>query len=325
LPEGALGTMGRAIRPLIQRSLLALLLAVPTACVSIGLGSAVERTASPATGDDAITVASFDFPESVLLAEIYAQALESEKFQVKRALDLGPRELVEPTLELGLVEFVPEYLGSALGFVSRGAAEASADVDDTRRKLTAAFADRGIAVLEPAPAQDVNALAVTAQTAATYRLKTISDLVPVASQLVFGGPPECPSRPLCLPGLQRTYGLRFKRFQALDAGGPYTNAGLASGQIDVALLFTTDWNIRRNGFVLLEDDRRLQPAENVTPVVRNEIVAAYGSRFTEVIDAVSASLTTEELRELNRLVGLEAKAPAQVARTWLRSKGLSRG
>ncbi|MGH2555953.1 MAG: ABC transporter substrate-binding protein, partial [Actinomycetota bacterium] len=282
----------------------------------------VERTANPATGDDAITIASFDFPESVLLAEIYAQALESEKFQVKRALNLGPRELVEPTLERGLVEFVPEYLGSALGFVTRGTAQASADVDTTHRKLADALDSRGITVLEPAPAQDVNALAVTAQTAATYRLKTISDLAPVAPQLVFGGPPECPSRPLCLPGLQRTYGLRFKRFQGLDAGGPYTSSGLASGQIDVGLLFTTDWNIRKNGFVLLEDDRSLQPAENVTPVVRDEIIAAYGARFTDVIDAVSAKLTTGELRELNRQVGLEGKPPAQVARTWLRSRDL---
>jgi osmoprotectant transport system substrate-binding protein len=318
--------MQRATRPLILRSLLSLLLALPTACsVSIGVGSAVERTATPAIGDDAITIASFDFPESVLLAEIYAQALESEKFPVKRAFDLGPRELVQPALERGLVEFVPEYLGSALGFVTRGTVEASSDVDATHRKLADAFDTRGITVLEPAPAQDVNGLAVTAQTAATYKLKTISDLAPIAPQLVLGGPPECPSRPLCLPGLQRTYGLRFKRFQGLDAGGPYTSAGLASGQIDVALLFTTDWNIRRNGFVLLEDDRGLQPAENVTPVVRNEIVAAYGSRFTEVIDAVSAKLTTEELRELNRQVGLEAKAPSQVARTWLRSKTLLPG
>lgn len=317
--------MPRAIRPRTLRSLLFLLLALPTACVSIGVGLEIERTATPVIGDDAITIASFDFPESVLLAEIYAQALESEGFQVKRALNLGPRELVEPALERGLVEFVPEYLGSALGFVTRGAAEASSDVAVTRQKLTEALAERRIAVLESAPAEDVNALAVTAQTAATYGLKTISDLAPVAPQLVFGGPPECPSRPLCLPGLQQTYGLRFKRFQGLDAGGPYTSASLASSHVDVALLFTTDWNIRRNGFVVLEDDRHLQPAENVTPVVRDEIVAAYGSRFTEVIDAVSAELTTEELRELNRQVGLEAKAPAQVARTWLRSKGLLPG
>lgn len=316
--------MPRAIRPRLPR--LVLLLTLPlTACVSVGLGTAPERTPEVATGDEAITIASFDFPESVLLAEIYAQALESGGFQVKRALSLGPRELVEPTLERGLVELVPEYLGSALEFITKGAAEPSADVDATRGELAGAFATRGITVLEPAPAQDVNALAVTAQTAATYRLKAISDLAPIAGQLVFGGPPECPSRPLCLPGLRATYGLRFKRFQGLDASGPYTTASLASGQIDVGLLFTTDWNIRKNGFVVLEDDRHLQPAENVTPVVRDEIIAAHGSRFTEVIDAVSAKLTTEELRELNRLVGLEAKTPVEVAGIWLRSNGLLGG
>jgi osmoprotectant transport system substrate-binding protein len=295
-------------------------LALPS-CVGTGLGPVEARTPAVVTGDGAITVASFDFPESVLLAEIYAQALEAKGFTVKRALNLGARELVEPALERGLVEFVPEYLGTALQFVTRSQAAPTADVEAAHRELAQAFVDRDIVVLASAPAQDANALAVTAQTAAEHDLRTISDLIPIAGRLVLGGPPECPDRPLCLPGLQATYGLHFEGFQGLDASGPLTAAALASGEVDVALLFTTDADIRTRGFVVLEDDRKLQPAENVTPVVRSEIVASYGSRFTDAVDAVSTLLTTQGLGEMNQSVSL-GEVTQQVAADWLRSKGL---
>jgi osmoprotectant transport system substrate-binding protein len=294
-----------------------------TGCISVGAGGAQgPRRTALATGDDAITIASFDFPESRLLSEIYAQALESKGFRVERAFGLGPRELVQPALEKGLVEFVPEYLGTALQFVTREAGQASSFTDAEHRRLTDALRGRGITVLEPAPAQDANAVAVSAATAAKFGLKTISDLAPVAGQLVLGGPPECPSRPLCLPGLEKTYGLKFLKFVGLDAGGPYTVAELSAGLIGAAVLFTTDWQISARGFVVLDDDRSLQPAENVTPVVRSDIVATYGDRFVYTVNAVSASLTTVGLRELNSLVGTRSGTVARVATVWLRSKGL---
>jgi osmoprotectant transport system substrate-binding protein len=305
--------------------LVPLLVLSLTGCISVGRGSEGDRSVTLATGDDAITVASFDFPESVLLAEIYAQAMEAEGFKVKRAFDLGPRELVEPAIERALVEFVPEYLGTALQFVTHGTAEVSSDGAATHRELVDAFSERRVTVLDSSPAQDANAIAVTSQTAAKFGLKTISDLIPIAGELVFGGPPECPSRPLCLHGLRTTYGLNFKSFVGLDAGGPLTSAELASGLIDVGLLFTTDWQIRTNGFVVLEDDRRMQPAENVTPIVRNEVIAAYGSRFSDIVNAVSMRLTTEALRELNGRVSLNGSPPADVATSWLTSAGLVQG
>jgi osmoprotectant transport system substrate-binding protein len=303
-------------------TLVLLLVLSLTGCVSVGLGPVGERAGDDAITDDAITIASFDFPESVLLAEIYAQTLEAKGFRVKRALDLGPRELVEPALERGLVEFVPEYSGTALAFLDRDSQQGSADSDITRRRLAAAYRGRGVHVLESAQAQDANALAVTAQTSARHNLRTISDLAPVAGKLVLGGPPECPSRPLCLPGLQARYGLRFKEFLPLDASGPLTVEGLATGQIDVAVLFTTDGNIPAKGFVVLEDDLGLQPAENVTPVVREEVLARYGQPFTDVVDAVSAKLTTEGLREMNRSMAFGSRTPGRVALDWLRGSGL---
>jgi len=300
---------------------LLLVLSLP-GCVSVGLGPAGERAAAPATGDDAITVASFSFPESVLLGEIYAQALEAGGFNVRRALGVGPRELVQPALERGLVEFVPEYLGSGLAFLEGGSEETSVDPTTAHRRLAEIYRGRRVQVLESAQAQDANGLAVTAQTAAKFQLRRVSDLRPLAATFVLGGPAECPSRPLCLVGLQSRYGLRFKEFMPLDASGPLTAEGLASGQVDVAVLFTTDSQIAARGFVVLEDDLGLQPAENVTPVVREEVVARYGQRFTDVVDAVSARLTTEDLREMNRLIIVGSRAPSLVAVDWLRTMGL---
>jgi osmoprotectant transport system substrate-binding protein len=322
LSKARLGERSLLRHRLARWAIIAILVVPLSACVTIGRGPQGQRATELATQDDAITIASFEFPESRLLAEIYAQALESKGFEVKRALGLGPRELVEPALEKGLVEFVPEYLGTATQWVSRGTAEASSDPTAGRRALAEAFTDRGVSVLAPAPAQDANAIAVTAQTAATYDLKTISDLKAIAAELVLGGPPECPSRPLCLPGLQKTYGLTFERFDPLDAGGPITVAELASGLIDVAVLFTTDWRIQAKGFVVLDDDLGMQPAENVTPVVRDEILTRYGDPFSEVVDAVSSKLTTSGLAEMNGMVSRNAGTPEAIAAGWLRSKGL---
>jgi osmoprotectant transport system substrate-binding protein len=272
--------------------------------------------------DDAITVASFEFPESVVLGEIYAQALEAEGFNVRRQLGIGPRELVEPSLERGLVELVPEYAGSALEFLASGENIATSDEELTHARLVDAFAERGVDVLTPAPAQNQNGFAVAHKTANRHGLEAISDLTAIDEDLAFGGPPECPERPLCLDGLESTYGLEFDRFVTLDAGGPLTVSALRAGTVDVALLFTTDAAIQENDFVLLEDDRGLQPAENVTPVVRDEVIKRHGDRFVGVVDAVSRLITTAELRALNASVALEGASPESVAAAWLAEHGL---
>lgn len=303
--------------------------AVPASAMILAavlLAASCARGGPPATttalDDDAITVASFNFPESVLVGEIYAQALEGEGFAVKRQLGLGARELVEPSLERGLVEFVPEYSGSALEFLTRGEGLATSDEVLTHDRLEEVFAERGVAVLAPAPAQDQNGFAVTRETADRYGLRSISQLVPEAPELAFGGPPECPERPLCLGGLEDVYGLEFGTFESLDAGGPVSVTALRSGTVDVALLFTTDAAIDRYDFILLYDDLGLQPAENVTPVVREEVVQEHGDAFVRLVDSVSALLTTGDLRELNARVA-EDETPREVAAAWLAEHGLS--
>jgi glycine betaine/choline ABC-type transport system substrate-binding protein len=163
-------------------------LAFATAC-----GASPSTVRTSVLGDDAISVASFNFPESTVLAEIYAQALEGAGVRIDRQLALGPRELVEPALQRGLVELVPEYAGSALAFTTLGGAPGAGDQEDTNRALAEALAPRGIMALEPARAEDQNGFAVTRATAERYGLRTISDLTSVASALTFGGPVECPT------------------------------------------------------------------------------------------------------------------------------------
>jgi osmoprotectant transport system substrate-binding protein len=275
-----------------------------------------------ARADGALTIASFDFPESAIIAELYGQALADAGYRVEVLHEVGPRELLAPALERGLVEFVPEYLGTALGFLTRRPDAATADVNETYRALASELQARGIVALEPAPAQDANGFAVTRETAERYDLETISDLGPVAGELVFGGPPECPERPLCLQGLQDVYGLSFESFFAVDASGPVTVAALQADQVDVALMFTTSGYLDGPELMLLRDDRELQPAENVVPVVRADVLRRLGPGVREVVESVSRRLTTEDLVELNRLVSLEGEEPGAVAGDWLAAHGI---
>ena len=293
-----------------------------SACTSSGGHVSSAAGTSAGRNGGAIKVGSFDFPESVLLAEIYGQALAANGFPVRMLSNLGPRELVDPALMNGLLQLVPEYAGSALEFLSLGHLSPTADVKAANRALAKSLAGRGLLAAHPAAAEDSNAIVVTAATAAHYGLRSITDLARVAPRLVFGGPPECPERAFCLRGLQRAYGLHFKSFIPLDAGGPLTLQALRAGDIGVGLLFTTDPHISAQHLVILTDDRALQPAENVTPVLRRDVVARYGSGLIALLNAVSARLTTNSLRDLDARVDLDGRGPHAVAEAWLRAQRL---
>jgi osmoprotectant transport system substrate-binding protein len=285
-----------------------------------GARPAADPTPS-ALGNDSITIASFNFPESELLAELYGRALERAGIEVERANRIGSRELVQPALAAGLVEFVPEYAGTALEFLSLGERHPTADIAATHTELGGVVADLDVVALQPAPAQDRNAIVVTPEIADRYGLQTVSDLIPVASELTFGGPPECPLRPFCLQGLRQLYGLSFESFLPLDSGGPLTRQALERGDIEVGLLFSTDPIIPIDGLVELTDDRALQPAENVTPLVRTEVIDRWGDTFVERVNEVSARLTTAELRRLNAEVAV-ALDVGRVADRWLDAAGI---
>ncbi len=285
-------------------------------------GSETTAGASEDTGGsgEAITVGSTDFSEQLIVAEMYRGALEAAGIAAEAKYNLGSREIVEPALEEGDIDLYPEYVGTALEFLNGGAGEATSDTDETTTKLQAAFEEKDIKVLQPAEAQDKNAIVVTAETADELGVETISDLQEHAGDLVFGGPPECPERPLCLQGLEGTYGLDFKEFRSLDAGGPLTVAALEDGKIDVALMFSTQGIIADKGWVVLSDDKGLQPAENIVPVIRND---AFTPEVEDVLNSVSAKLTTEEMTELNRRVDVDKEDPEDVATQWLEENGFT--
>jgi osmoprotectant transport system substrate-binding protein len=249
-------------------------------------GSDDPEPAASVLGDDTLTVASFAFAESEVLAEVYAQALQQAGVDTEVAAGRGARELIQPALAGGLVELVPEYAGTAVDFLSLGEVAPDTDLAATRASLDDLLRDGPVTALASAPAQDTNVVVVTRETAGRLGLVTISDLAEVADGLTFGGPPECPHRVFCLPGLQKAYDMRFERFVPLDAGGPLTHQALTGGHVDVGLLFSTDPRLAADDLVVLADDRGLQPAENVTPMVRREAVDRGGDPHTRTVDRV---------------------------------------
>jgi osmoprotectant transport system substrate-binding protein len=289
--------------------------------VALAILAACSGTApAPQRPSDAVVVASFDFTESELVAELYAQALQQAGVPVRRELRLGPRELVLPALRQGLVDVVPEYLGSALAAVVPGEVPAAASAP-LQAQLAAALRPAGLRLLRPAPAQDQNGLAVTRATAARYRLRTTSDLRAHDRALTLGGPAECPRRPYCLEGLERFYGLTFRAFLPYATEAQRVTA-LEQGVVDVAVVFTTDGLLAAGDLVLLADDRGLQPREQVVPVVTQRALDRYGPRITRALDAVSAQLDAKGLTFLSWRVEVAGGDVRTEARGWLLRHGL---
>lgn len=264
-----------------------------------------------------VKVASFGFPESVILAEIYAQALEAEGYPVEKALNLGSREVIFPSLESGEVNFLPEYVGSSLavGFGLPGEGDTDAGVT----ALRAAFAEKNITVLDAAPGEDKNVFVVTQAFADEHGLTSVADLANVEG-VTLGGPPECEQRETCYLGLKEAYGLDGLAFESIAEGAARV-AALESGQIQLSLLFSTQPIIAEKGFVALEETEGIIAAENIVPVVSDEVADAYGDDFAALINSISAKITTEDLLELNGKVEIDAQSEETVAADWLVANG----
>ena len=276
-----------------------------------------EQPATRPRGNE-VVVSSFNFPESALLAEIYAQAIEAAGIPVRRELDLGPRELVQPALLAGLVDVVPEYLGSALASL---AGTLAADATAVRDRLVEALRPWNVRVMDPSAAQNQNGLVVSRSTAERHGLRAISDLAGFPGPVTLAGPPECPQRPYCLPGLESRYGLRFARFLPFATESQRATA-LIDEVVDVAVMFTTDGRLATGDLVLLSDDRALQPAENIVPVVSAPAMERYGPRLSAALDAVSARLTSNGLTFLNWRIDTAGRDIATEARGWLERHAL---
>jgi osmoprotectant transport system substrate-binding protein len=288
--------------------MLAVVMLAAAACCA-GSVTPVAQTRS-----DTIRFASYDFPENQILVEVYAEAARRAGLPVSVQHGIGTREVVSPALQQGVVDVVVDYLGTALGFARPDFPDPPVDPPEMQSVLARVMGGRGVLVLAAARAEDQNGFAVTRSFAAEHRVRRLSDLEPLAGELSFGGPPECPDRPFCLQGLRRVYGLRFGDVHRMPSRAATAEA-LLSGQIDVGLLETTDARLASADIVLLQDDRSLQPHENVVPMVRSDVADRW-KPLPAALDAVSARLTTADLVRLNRSVELDGLTPAEAAARW---------
>ena len=292
-----------------------------TACASGDPLAAAPSTSSAPAGSSAaqpaIVVGSANFPENELLAELYAGALEAKSIQVTRKLNIASRETYVPALKSGEIDLIPEYTGAFAKYLNP-----DADTSDEATALASlkAALPENLVALEPSSAQDKDSITVTKQTADKYSLKTIEDLVPVAGELVLGGPPEWKERAAGIPGLKKTYGLEFKEFKPLDVAGPLTVQALKNGQVQAANLFTTDPAIKANNFVSLEDTKSFFGAQNVIPVLTKSKATP---EVSAALNAVSAKLDTDSLATLVTKVVVDKADAADVAAEWLKASGLA--
>jgi osmoprotectant transport system substrate-binding protein len=263
-----------------------------------------------------VIVGSADFTESQLIASIYSQALQAAGVSVKEQFNIGSREVYIAALKDGSIDLVPEYSGALLKYLDE---KSTATTTDAVQAELATKLPEGISMLQPSAAQDKDVLAVTKATAEKYNLKTISDLKPVAGELALGGPPEWKTRVNGVVGLRDVYGLNFKEFVSLDAGGTLTMTALVNNQVQAADLFSTDPGLVTNNLVALEDDKSLFAAENVVPVIKT---AKQNDTIAKALDAVSAKLTTDDLIAMNAEAAKGTNL-SDIAKKWLADAGLS--
>jgi osmoprotectant transport system substrate-binding protein len=283
--------------------------------------TAVACGSSPSSGGGGtttpkgtITIGGFKFSEGSVLAELYGQALEHDGYSVQFKLNLGSREVVAPAIKSSQIDLYIGYAATDLEYWNNAAGEATGDVNATTAKLNGHLQSLNLEALKPSTAVDQNAFAMTKANASKYNATKLSDLASIGNQLVLGAGPECPTRPFCKPGLEQTYGIHFKDFKALDTDGALTRAAFANNSIQVGLVFSSDADLNNLGLVVLQDDKHLEAADNVVPIVRTPVATA---EVTKVLNAVSAGLTTSELVQLNSQVELQHQDADSAAQAFL--------
>jgi osmoprotectant transport system substrate-binding protein len=284
---------------------IALVAIFATAC-----GSPTPAPASKGT----ITIGGFGFPESSILAQLYGQTLAKNGYTVNYKLLLGTREIVAPALQNGQIDLYPGYAATDLEYYDKKAGLATGDATATTAKLNTYLQPLNLVALTPSAAADQNAFAMTKANVAKFNVSKLSDLAPIGSQLVLGAGPECPTRPYCMPGLKTTYGITFQSFKALDTDGPLTRAAFANNTIQVGLVFSSDGDLNALGLVVLQDDKHLQAADNVVPIMRQSVAT---DAVKAILNKVDAKLTTADLVAMNADVSLNHLDADVVAKNYL--------
>lgn len=287
--------------------------------MTLGLAIAMSTAGTAFAGSDAksLVIGSKDFAGAEVLSQVYGQALDAKGYSIEFKDSIGPTEVVFPALQDGELDAYAEYQGTLLETQLSGTP--TGDRNETYTALQDALDGTGIVASKPAPAVDVNGFYVTKKTAKKLKVKTLSDLVDKAPDLVLGAPPQCEERPLCLGDKsQELYGLKFSEVKELDPGGPITVKALEDGDIDVALLFTGSSVVPKDA-VLLTDDKGLQPADNPVLLVREDKATP---ALLKIVNKVSAKITTKAYNDMSLAVSEDKKDPADVAAAFLKKNKL---
>ncbi|MER7915974.1 MULTISPECIES: ABC transporter substrate-binding protein [unclassified Streptomyces] len=309
----------------MRRVLGLLLLLALTGCAT---GPSLEnrgRVTAPPGDSHHLIIGSAGFTESDLLAQMYAQLLNQAGYTTS-ILTVSNRELYEPALESGQIDVVPEFAATFADWLNAkvhgtdAQPVGSPDLDTTMNALRALAAPRGLTVLPPGRAVDQNAFAVSADYARRHHLKTLSDLGASGLKVRLAAGDECVQRPYCAPGLRQEYGIDVTAVDPKGVGTTPAKRAVQQGRDQMVLTTTTDATLDQFGLVLLTDDRHLQNADYVVPVVNR--ARAGGAGVTRVLGRLNEVLTTADLADLNEQVDSWRRLPADVARAYLRDKGL---
>ncbi len=290
-----------------------------TAVVAVAVAVTLPAASAGASSKPSITIGSTNFEEQAIVSNIWADVLQKAGYQVTVKPALGTRAIVVPALEHAQIDLEPDYAASLLGFLHGGNPQAAGDNISTAIPAdNKALSQYGVTVLPASKALDTNVFAVTQATARKYHLTTLSSLKPVASKLTLGGPPECPTFAGCEAGLTKVYGLHFAGFKSLDEAGPLSVAALKNGEVQVVELFSSDGTVVSNNFVALTDNKHLEGADYIVPVIRKSVDT---SGVAKVLNDIDAKLTTTAIAKLNLDVTSKQEQPAAVAQTWVNSVG----
>jgi osmoprotectant transport system substrate-binding protein len=285
--------------------------------------SSPSNPLSGSSGNGTVVIGSANFPENEVLAEIYSLALKAKGVKVTDKFNIGSREIYYPEIKKGAVSIIPEYNGTLLTVILDPKSTAHT-TDQVNLELTARLPS-SMEILNSSSAQDSDSVTVSQAFAAAHHLtssSSIADLAPYASSMIFGGPPEFPTRSDGIPGLKTNYGLTFKSFDPLDESGPITIKALQDGTVQAADVFTTTPQITTDHFVTLSDPKFNFAAQNVTPLVYKPAMTA---TITSTLNAISAKLTTAGLLQLDTAVIVNHDSYQAAAQGWLKAEGLPGG
>lgn len=312
------------LRPFGGIALLSALALALSACGGSSTGGATGATGSGGKGS--LTIGSAGFTESEVMANMYADLLTKAGYQTS-VTNVASTEIFESSLESGQIDVVPEYVATYADYLNTAVngkdakAVSSSDLQKSLDALKPLAEKKGLTVLTPTKAVDQNAYATSQSFAAQHHLTTLSDLGRSGIAVTLAAGPECATRPFCAPGLEQTYGIKIKGIDKLGVDTLQSKQAVQSGKDQLALVLTTDATIADSKLVILEDDKHLQNADYLVPIVNSKTLQAHAD-VADTLNKLVGVLTTDDLAHMNKLVDVERQKPDNVASDYLKSKGL---